>query len=320
MQYNNPGRIIKENLNGTNIPTEFSNNVDSTISSLSALFSVTPSAWATLITSGLSAIITIYDDLNVSLKETKEKLHDASAEFSNQQYVLKSLSEELKVNESYINIFNSKPSLTYIEEDELERLKNFTAELEHQLAIKKLTANFEAAQLYEQNKSAFDKEYGSDSFDIKKVKEIKNGPVLSNAELLSFDDSDIEGLAGGLLQLRATNEAALNEAAANYEKALQTGNQTTINEAKQLFDIASLDYEDNKSFEKVLESRLISNLSTLQEYKDNLMKTMDYRELTEKEKDFYELIESGQKIIFSVIQPSEWNHMEFSKMFSTEGL
>ena len=221
----------------------------------------------------------------------KAAASDAKSNFESVQSELENINKELEANRDRISELNGLPSLTYVEEGELDKLKAATKELERQKDIKDIELKRAAEDLYKTNRDAFNKEFGNDSFNINDV------AMMSNS-----DTPDITLAQNGLIGLAA----ALTKVKDAQDEARKSG------DAEWLDNMVTAESEYRK--------RLEDNLSSLQGYRDNLSEVMNYRDLTADEKSFYDNLEQGIRLIYQFTDPSAWNQIEFDQIFNTESL
>jgi TP901 family phage tail tape measure protein len=221
----------------------------------------------------------------------KAAASDAKSNFESVQSELENINKELEANRDRISELNGLPSLTYVEEGELDKLKAATKELERQKDIKDIELKRAAEDLYKTNRDAFNKEFGNDSFNINDVAMMSNG-----------ETPDITLAQNGLIGLAA----ALTKVKDAQDEARKSG------DAEWLDNMVTAESEYRK--------RLEDNLSSLQGYRDNLSEVMNYRDLTADEKSFYDNLEQGIRLIYQFTDPSAWNQIEFDQIFNTESL
>ena len=85
----------------------------------------------------IAATVAIVDALTVSYSENKEKLQELHQETQSLKSELESLSSELKTTQDRIEELQSKGPLTFVEQEELNKLKEQNAELERSIQLKK---------------------------------------------------------------------------------------------------------------------------------------------------------------------------------------
>lgn len=235
----------------------------------------------------------VYDSTIITTEKAKSTLADSTSSFDSITSELKNIEDKLNDNVAKITELNSLPSLTYLEKDELEKLQLATKELELQYNYKKLEATDKASETVKNNKTAFDLEFNDPSFSMDDVNNLL-AENSDNIPFLAFKEKDLEGMVAYKLLYK---ENADNIAADDKEWI------DSINENS-----------------KKLDEELKIKLKTLQEYRNNLNKVMNYRNLDEDEQEFYDNIVNGQKLIYSIIAPNEWNQMEFNDVFRTDGI
>ena len=85
----------------------------------------------------VTAIIAIQDAVTDSYEELEEKADSTKQALQNTQSEIKTLNTQLNETKEKIDELNGKDSLSFVEQDELNKLKTTTEELERELAIKK---------------------------------------------------------------------------------------------------------------------------------------------------------------------------------------
>lgn len=104
----------------------------------------TPAGWATLAVSAITIATIAIVKHTKSLKDLQEAAQESKSAYDSTISEIKSLNEELKTTQDRIKELQAKDSLTFTEEDELEKLKNTNDELERELRIKKAIAQTES--------------------------------------------------------------------------------------------------------------------------------------------------------------------------------
>ncbi|RFZ75938.1 hypothetical protein DS742_26220 [Lacrimispora amygdalina] len=246
----------------------------------------------------VSVAVKAIDSYVNRVKIAKEAVADAKGNFDSLRSELQSINEELETNKDRISELNELPSLTYVEQGELDKLKEATKELERQRDIKDIELKRAAEDLSESNRDAFDKEYGDNNFNY----------------------SDVMGLDSqyGSLSMSPTSDVALAQEGLEGLAAAIVKVQEAQKQAQENGDSEWLDSltEREKSYKQQLED----NLSSLQGYRDNLTDLMNYRDLTEDEQKFYDNLEQGIRLIYQFTDPSAWNQIEFDQIFNNESI
>ncbi|MDE5679936.1 MAG: hypothetical protein K2I01_05830, partial [Lachnospiraceae bacterium] len=88
---------------------------------------------------------------------------------------------------------------------------------------------------------------------------------------------------------------------------------TDENEIKEYDEIMS-------SIVDRLQEKYPQYLSSLSDYKQNILEIASVRELTEEEQEFYDYLSSMQKMFYEIYDPATWNSLEFDSIFDTDGI
>lgn len=115
-----------------------------------------------LVVVGIYAVVKIIQALYVSAEEAREKIQKATEAYEEQTSALESLNSELKTTKDRIDELNNQDTLTIVEEEELEKLKQQEASLERQVQLQeKLTQAAQKTQAKE-----IEKNYKKSTSDI----------------------------------------------------------------------------------------------------------------------------------------------------------
>lgn len=247
-----------------------------------------------LVTKGIQLAYEAWDNYIHKVEIAKAKLDDSKSEFNEVFLELQDINEELQKNIDRIDELNAKDKLTYVEQSELEKLQAVTKELERQKNIQNKEAEDAATKLSEDNQRAFDLEYGDNNFSSADVMELANG--ISPSATLAV--GGLEELAAAYLRVKQAQD-----------DVYQPHDEDWVG-----------DLDSAAEMEAELESQLIGHLTTLQEYKDNLVAITDFRDLTDGEQAFLANIENGIKMIYELTDPTAWNNFEVNAIFNTEGI
>lgn len=240
----------------------------------------------------------VFDLLTVSVEEAKDALEDSKSAFASVNDKLKSVNTELDTNKKRIEELNQLDKLTYLEKNELENLQAVTKELERQKNILSIEQENAATKLSKENKTAFDKEYGDNNFSVKDVMALESeyGDLsFSPTSDIALAQVGLEGLAAALVKVQKAKSDAESSGDTEWLNSL---------------------VEREENYKTTLED----NLSTLQDYRNNLTSIMKFRELTAEEKEFYDNLEQGLKLIYQFTDPNIWNDMEVNDVFNVEGI
>lgn len=106
-----------------------------TVKAILVFLATTPAGWAILAAAAITGAIVAYNKFGPTHKNLIEKLEEETEALQEVQTELQNVQSELETTRDRIDELNSKESLSFVEEEELNRLKEQTAELERQEAI-----------------------------------------------------------------------------------------------------------------------------------------------------------------------------------------
>lgn len=95
----------------------------------------TPLGWATIAITAIAGVVTAYEHFTISHEEYIEQLETETEALRSVQSELKNVQSELETTKDRIDELNAKESLSFVEQEELDRLKEQNAELERQEKI-----------------------------------------------------------------------------------------------------------------------------------------------------------------------------------------
>ncbi len=267
----------------------------------------------------IEAAVTAFSNWVNRVDIANEAMSEAVDEYESAISALESTNSELDEQNRKMDELLSKEKLTYVEEGQLDELKEITKELTIQQDIDKRKEKQALDDAAKKTVDAYDKQYGS--FDISdnlinlKLEQSRTLGYFPNAE----DEDDITGNIAIYLRAKEIFEDAQSE----YETAKQTnsGDVSQLAENVQYCMDAVTDASE----------RISDNITDLQEKQLGLQDA--YQIAKEKQKEgntlssldndvieTYEAICGNLKLIYEYTAPEEWNQMEAFSIFSTQGL
>jgi TP901 family phage tail tape measure protein len=97
-----------------------------------------PVGWAILAIGAIAGVVAIFNAVHKTAEELAEELGDLKSELADLESEIDSLNSELKTAKDRMAELIAMPSLSFIEQEELENLKQTTAELERQIKLKEV--------------------------------------------------------------------------------------------------------------------------------------------------------------------------------------
>ena len=266
-----------------------------------------------IVTGGLLIAIPLIakglDDIITTLEEQKEALEASNTAYEESKTKLESINSELKTTEERISALEAKDNLTFVEDGELQKLKDITAELLIQQDIQQRKKDEDAKALAVAASDTFKMQFGNNQWNFATPEQqITDEQSMFDIRGVSYEDeSSIYKLI-----------AAYKEFNELKSEALQKENLYGDDSQKEL------DYYA-KSLEGV-NVLLTSNLDDLklqkadmQDYYD-VIKNTPYDELNSEQKaiyDNYNAISSIIELIYTNIDPAKWKEIQFTEVFNS---
>lgn len=261
--------------------------------------------------------VKMYDALTVSVEKANE-VNDAISEYDSAKSSLESVNSELEEQNKKMNELLSKDKLTYAEKGQLEELQGITRELLLQQDIEQKRAEKASKDAASKAVDAYNKQYGKYNISREELNEKSENARISGIFPIVDSTNDITGNI--VAYIRATE--MLTEAQQNYEESLKSGIDT-----KYLDDDIQNTIDAVNEYSEILNE----NISDLQQKRlaleDEYNRAIEKREnginLTSYEQDTistYESIYDAIKLIYEYTNKNDWNNMEISNIFSTEGI
>ena len=269
-------------------------SVKANIAAMATWLATNPIGWAILAGTAIFGAVKAFDALTVSLEEQKEKMKDAQEAFSNANEEVSNVTNELKENQKAVDELLAKPNLTYADESELERLKQITNELKLQKDAAEEVRKETATSLGEETQKTFNKEFGN-------LDNAVNDNYNPDAPVI-YSSADSNKAVDLIPRIMAYQK--------QYKEELDNGNIDIANSIKDTI---------NSMSEALKSGDYAEALQTLSDEKQNMLKILDFRELTESEQDTLNQIEQWQKNIYSIVNPNKWNAIEFDSIFDVKG-
>lgn len=255
----------------------------------------------------IEGALKLFDSLITTTEEYKEKVEESSTAYENSKSQLETVNQELNEQTKVIDSLLSKGNLTYTEEGQLEKLQGITQELRLQQDLLKKQTESDKKDLAVNAADLTNSQYDLEDVSESKVNEYVNFANASgnNAILLS-DQNNISSMLAGYKEIISLKD-----------KALSSSNT----EDYQFYTDMN---EDVSSSLWGTASNLQTQQSNMQDYYDTILEAESAGEtLTsdqQKVKTSYEQISDAIKLVYSQLQPDDWNDMKISNLLSTSDI
>ena len=251
--------------------------------SLSGLKAAASAVGATLLNIGVSLAITLA--INAAIKAWDNYVHaldHAKEKYEENETQLESLNSQLETTNTRIDELQNKESLTFVEEQELEKLRETNRQLELEIENRKQLSEINKSKLQKENAKAFNRRYGR--FD--ETGNNRNRKVNPQSGRYAGDELSY------LIDQR-------NIAQEKYNKAISHGKDKVAQGAQNTIDSYN--------------SRIEEEIQKLLDYRKTALEVGD--DVTR------EAIDAQLKFAYkNTNQENVWNNQIFDSIFDTDGL
>ena len=143
-----------------------------TTKELWATLSVSPLFWITAAVVAVQGLVSIFDALNVTIEEQKQKIEDAQQAYNKTKTEIQSLNTELETTKQRIDELNAKDKLSIAEDNELEKLQLTNEELKLRLALLKEQAEYDGQQVVREQSKLYEQKYGKYDISSDRIKQV----------------------------------------------------------------------------------------------------------------------------------------------------
>lgn len=246
------------------------------------------------IKSAISVAATVIDNFIHSEEKAKEQMEESVSTYKAAKQELSEINNELEIQKFRISELQSKGSLTYAEQEELEKLQQITIELERQKKLKENQEQYAQKEAVEDTIAAYKKEF-SKPVTEEALKKYREGAAEPGAPLAAYSSESSE----------------LASKIAAYEQLIKLQNELKDSDPEQA-------QQHGKNAADV-EASIWEDIKTLEDYKTKLS-SIPYDELSQDAQNYLDEINHSLKLAWTAMDPNGWNDMEIDGIFSNAGL
>lgn len=245
----------------------------------------------------------------------KDKMEESRKAYQDSTNEIESLNSELEENSKRIAEIKSQGTISYTEQQELEKLQTANDKLEHQLLVKEQLAKVNAKQAANDAQDLYNKEFGNSNYDVSTVDSAEVNHKLSSA-MASFASITNLRDAESAVEMLAGDESDI----ATYIKSIDLLNQK-IKEAQEGFDRNIQNGTGYQRYENQIQyysamidginEKLIDQATDLEAIKA-AFDDIGYDNLTSKQKRTYDDIQKQLTVIYKQTDPAGWFEQNFN--------
>lgn len=220
-----------------------------------------------------------------SASRAQKAMQSSAEEFEDSKSAVESVNKELENTQSQMDELLAKKGLTFVEEDELERLKQDTKELELQKNLREEEEKTSAKKLASKTEKAFNKNYGNYSLTPESIDSYVENHT-------AIDDKNATELLG-IIQF----------AQQKMEEAQNAGDLEEADRFSQLIDGAK--------------GKISDIVDRYSEYKENLEEASTVGVLTDSQRELYNQISDDLNFIYKTLYPEEYKQSQLDDVLNT---
>lgn len=268
----------------------FTASIAAATKGLWTFLTTTPVGWAILAAGAIFSVVKVFDALTESAEEATEKMDESFSEFEEARSKVDSLNDQLQSTSDRIDELNAKDSLTFVEQSELDKLKESAELLQIQADLAEKERIREAKEAAEDTVNAYRKNFKHEISQSAIDDYISTSSSTGNNAILFSDDSDIAAMLAGIEQMKKLRDE-LDKDDDWYE-------------------------DDYEHFQGVIDDATDSiweQIDVLSKYKSNL-EAIPYDELTAEQKSALKEIDATIELVYKSLDPAKWNDIQFGKI------
>lgn len=268
-------------------------SIKATGTAIKSFMLTNPVGWILMLGTAVVGVTKIVDTFVTTLDEQKQKLYEAKTSYEESKSKLESINTELETTAKRIDELSKKDNLTFVEQGELDKLKEVTTELLIQQDIEKDKAARAAKELAKENKNTYRYEIGTKSVD-------------------DYASQDLDKRYATSYKANNINQALAYKKI--MEEALSTGN----------FDGVNID--ENKIFNREYLKKNIDDyvkiinegIAKVNEYRQPLLELQASEYITPDQVEELETLTSLLKTLYiEAGKENDWKNIQFEGIFNS---
>lgn len=267
--------------------------------------------------------VAIYNKLNVTLTEHKERLNEAKQEYAQSSFELENINKELEITASKIKELSTKSNLTFIQKEELEKLKEASKQLTIQQDILQKKNAQDKKDLAVNAVETFNSQFGD--FNINKSKDYLNTIAQTYGDLNLLDNIDTNKFD----QVYAAYSKITDQIKLYKEAQIESQNSGDVKQANIYADIISRYKGEELGLSDQLDKTGTNSLADLQGYIEDLKEPYDalkkdmsngivLSKTNQSIVDSYENAKELLKQIYLINSPETWKNIQFQDVISKD--
>lgn len=257
--------------------------------------------------SAIGLLVFSFDKLHTSAKEANEKMEEAFSAYEDAKQNVIDTNKELENTKTKIDELQAKGGLTFVEQQELEDLREATKLLEIQADLAKEEEKRNAKKAAEAAVKAYEKN------DVKTINDRIEDAEYSGNNALAADKKDVLSMIAFRTQMTKLRDKAqkLRDEAVLGSKEWDLYNYD-VERYNKIID------DSNDTMSKQTDA-LWEQMSVLVGYKEKL-EAISYEELTSSQKDLLDSINHTIDYVYKEFKPLKWKEMQLGEILDDQSI
>lgn len=261
---------------------------------LIAFLTTNPVGWAILAAGAIFGLVKLFDALTLSAEEATEQMEESVSAYEEATSQLKSLNNELQTTQDRIDELEAKDSLTFVEESELQKLRESVELLQIQADLAEKESVRKAKDAADDTVTAYRKNFKHDISADAVDEYISTSSSTGNNDGLLADESNVSAMLAAIEQFKRLRDE-LDKDSEYYA-------------------------DDYQHFQGIIDDTtdsLWDQVTVLSTYKSNL-EAIPYDELSDEQKQALDEINTAIQLIYQSLDPSKWNEIQWEKISNSD--
>lgn len=273
---------------------------------------------------GAVALLAVaFDKMHESAKEANEKMENSFKAYDDAKQKVIDVNTELETTQTRISELEAKKGLTFVEQSELDNLREATQLLQLQADLAEKEEVKAAKEAAKDTVNAYEKNFGKyldvwegnaeqfgigDIYSAEGVKQMAEYYDRTNMPLLANGDRDIFPILASYYNAVKQRDEMYGE----VKDLLKQDYDSLSAQDQFLVD----DYNDTNEQIQYTTDLLWEHAGSLVEYKQNLEK-IPVEQMTSEQVSTLSEIDSAIGMIYQTLDPGKWKQISFDKIFNT---
>lgn len=274
---------------------------------ISGLWSVISAHPIVAAVGAVALLVTTFDKLYVSAEEANENMKNAFSVYEDAKQNVLDTNKELENTEARIDELQAKGGLTFVEQQELENLREATELLKIQADLAKEEEKRKAKEAADSVEQAYQKN------NVKTINDRIEDAEYTGNNVLAADEKDVLSMIAFRTQMEKLRDEAqkLRDETELGSKEWDLYNYD-VERYNKIIDDA------NNTMSKQTDA-LWEQMSVLVGYREKL-EAVPYDELTNSQKELLNNINHTFDYVYKEFKPLKWKEMQFDKIFDNKSI